>query len=169
MVKRYAIIDTEAGDDNQVTFIDGPVFSEEPTSRRTFLKDLASTLILAGFGTYNFALDSELGVDIFAYEFPQAPVDAICIILSGGRAPDGFMGSGSPVDFFNLQIQTRNRDARLAESNAETIRVLLDQADINGAWIQDTRSSPTSLSSPEEKRANMHRFSVDFSVAIERT
>ena len=69
----------------------------------------------------------------------------------------------------NLQIQARNRDARLAESNAETIRVLLDQADINGAWIQDTRSSPTSLSSPEEKRANMHRFSVDFSVAIERT
>ena len=168
MVRRYAIIDTDSIDDNQITIIEGPIVSEIPVTRNTLIEEIASRVVLAGLGTFNKDLESSLGIDIFAYQFPQAPVDAICIILAGGRAPEGFMGSGSPVDFFNLQIQARNRDARLAESNAETIRVLLDQADINGAWIQDTRSSPTSLSSPEEKRANMHRFSVDFSVAIER-
>jgi hypothetical protein len=67
-------------------------------------------------------------------KLPQSHADAIICSYSE-RTPEGFMGSGVPMDFINLQIWACNRTMENAGQKTQAIRVFLDQADVIGVWI----------------------------------
>jgi hypothetical protein len=167
--KRYAIINLDASDASQITIEPGPVYDENQiTATDILIQDFATHLILLGLGTFNTLKDTPLGIDIFPFRFRSEPINAICVIPYPGSTPVGFLSGDPSIDYLALQIQVRNENPRTAFTTAEKIRKAFDNFDLNGAWLLDHGSAPFNLTNPDDIRANCSRFSVEFSVSLER-
>jgi len=166
MVKKYALIDIDAVDGRQLTIVEGPTYPEPvvivPPPTASIVRDIANAMISAGWGT-------AFGTNIFAQDFPPTPLIAYSIFQYSGKSPEGFMGSGPPIDWSGIQIQARDTNKERASTHAEEIRQAFDDLDLSGSWVQASRSTPIELTSLDDGRAGVYRFSVDFTVAIERS
>ena len=127
----------------------------------TFISDIATAMIAAGYGT-------QLGQDLFAFRFPPTPLIAYLIIPRSGRPPDSVMG-GDPVDHQRLQIQVRDTDLATAEANAEALRRALDDTvTTGGRTIFATSSYPVDLTDEADIGVGAYRFSIDYEILMER-
>lgn len=127
------------------------------------VQDVAAALVAGGYAT-------ALGADLFAYNFPDLPHNAVCIIPLAGAPSDHYWHGSSGVgaiDYPGIQIQVRNVSKSVAETLAERIRIGLDGSEINNhIYCWTTRSWPSYLG--EDAGTPRHRFSVDFRLAKSR-
>ncbi len=111
----------------------------------------------------------EKGEDIVAFEFPEEPLECICIIPyhAGEKTVHTFGSAGRPVksiEYPYLQIQVRSASKETAWDTLNSIRDSLD-----GASIEGIKSILLQSSCPEnfERGSSVnYRFACDFRLII---
>ena len=129
----------------------------------TLISDIAAKLVAVGYGT-------AIGTDIFPFLFPPSPLKCICIFPLGGRIPDEVQGD-TGIDYPGFQIQVRDIDLEQAASDAEAIRLALNDTTAGNYTMFTTRSQAIDVTSPDDLQATngpLWRFSVDFETILVR-
>lgn len=123
----------------------------------TLFTDILTELVSLGYA-------SAYDIDIFKYRFPLSPANCLCIIPMSIKTPDEEQG-GDGIDYPGFQLQIRDTNEHTAFTNAEAIRLALNDSVIGEYAVFTTRSTAVSVTNEDDlhtTEGSLYRFAVDF-------
>jgi hypothetical protein len=123
----------------------------------TLQSDIVAFLIAQGYGST---------ANIFEWNIPDKPTEAIVVIPYGGPAPQHFYGSSDAIEYPCFQIQVRSATVKTAHDKAAAIEALLDgKKDLAGYISIFSAHSGIDYLGREGREDGFHvKFAVSFNV-----